>query len=134
MSSNSNIKKRILTSDKQSFKECSCKTSWDSRNDFLSDPDINLIGYQVNFNELELGLFYFNHDRNGCYSTLAIYANNFKDLYDGPVYENRLTNTKSCSQYCQNIDILTPCPKKCECAWVREIIQIIQNWPPPDTL
>jgi hypothetical protein len=109
------------------FKKCSlCGHRWQSRNDFLKDPSTDMIGYQVNFDQLNLGLFLFNH--LACRTTLAIPAGNFKDLYNGPVYSERLLGTKECQEYCLHEDQLDPCPAKCECAYVREITQVVRFW------
>ncbi|MBM4308111.1 MAG: hypothetical protein FJ123_15375 [Deltaproteobacteria bacterium] len=91
----------------------------------MEDPALNLIGYQVNFDFLEEGLLLFNHS---CGTTLAVMAGAFKNLYDGPIFSERLTNTDECPQYCLRQEELRPCPAKCGCAYVREIIQIINNW------
>jgi hypothetical protein len=46
--------------------------------------------------------------------------------------EERKTGTEECPGYCLHQDELQPCPARCECAYVREIIQIIRNWPKRD--
>ena len=109
------------------FKKCSaCGFVWSDRNDFLGDPDIALIGYQAYFKHLTAGLFLFNHE---CKGTLAIYAMVFADLYDGPIFTERMTDEPECSGNCFHESDLRPCPNQCECAFVREIIQKINNWP-----
>jgi hypothetical protein len=109
------------------FKKCSaCGFVWSDRNDFLGDPDIALIGYQVNFKQLTAGLFLFNHD---CKGTLAIDAAQFTDLYGGPIFIERMADGPECSGHCFHESDLKPCPNQCECAFVREIIQKINNWP-----
>lgn len=106
------------------FKRCNlCNIEWDSRDSFIRDPHIEIIGYQANFKKLTTGYFYFNHC---CKSTLAIPASEFIDLYDGPIFTGRATNTKECLEYCLDKDNLQPCPIECECACIREIIQIIK--------
>ena len=108
------------------FKQCpSCKTVWESRNSFLDDPDLCLIGYQTGFKKLTQGLFYFNHS---CKSTLVINVHDFKELYNGPVYKQRMTQLDNCPGHCLYKENLQPCPAECECAYVREIVQIIKNW------
>ncbi|UCD77267.1 MAG: hypothetical protein JSW26_17800 [Desulfobacterales bacterium] len=112
----------------QAFKKCSCCDSpWFDRDEFLRDGNIDLVGYQANFSHLELGYFLFNHLT--CQSTLAIPAGQFKDLYDGPVFADRLTGSESCPGYCSYETALDLCPAKCEGAYVREIMQVIRNWP-----
>jgi hypothetical protein len=92
----------------------------------MKDPALRIIGYQVSFVYLEEGIFLFNHR---CGTSLGVIAGAFRDLYDGPIFSERLTGTDECPQYCMLKDELRPCPAKCECAYVREIIQIIKNWP-----
>lgn len=112
----------------EEFKICSsCQACWPSRKHFLEDPAAEIIGYQVNYEDLELGLFLFSH--TSCGTTLAIPAVRFKDLYDGPVFRERMTGTKECSDLCQHGDALNACPARCECAWVREIIQVLRRKP-----
>jgi hypothetical protein len=110
------------------FKQCTkCHLIWKDRNAFLSDPDIGMIGYQVNFEDLQLGFFLFNH--LSCQTTLAISAARFIDLYDGPIYAQAKTGTEECEAHCLHKNDLEPCGVPCECAYVREIIQILKKWP-----
>lgn len=110
-----------------SFKQCSnCEVEWQTRNCFISDPDIELIGYQANFEKLSTGLFYFNHS---CGSTLAIYASTFLDLYNGPIFEGRATGGEECPGYCLHQEELQQCPAQCECAFVREVTHMLKYWP-----
>jgi len=112
------------------FKTCHvCNKAWTNRNEFLDDGDITIIGYQVHFKELTEGLFLFNHF---CGSTISVRAGLFKDLYSGPMFEERLTGTDECSGYCLVEHELRPCPAKCDCAYAREIVQIIKAWPKLD--
>jgi len=109
------------------FKQCTvCGFRWSTRDQFLEDPNIELIGYQVNFGELLAGFFLFNHS---CKTTLAILSEAFEDLYDGPVFSERAFGSAECPDRCLHEDDLSPCPVQCECAFVREIIQHVKNWP-----
>jgi len=109
------------------FKECaSCETTWLERRDFLEDPDIKVVGYQVHFEDLQTGLFLFNHH---CGNTLALHAAQFTDLYKGPVFKVCKQNTDECPDYCLHEDELRPCPVRCECAFVRETLRIVNHWP-----
>jgi len=103
-----------------------CRMKWATREDFLKDPGIEMIGYQVRFEELSSGLFLFNHS---CKSTLAIDVASFRDFYDGTVFKTHAHGTENCPEYCLHESNLAPCPSECECAFVREIIQIIKNVP-----
>lgn len=110
------------------FKRCtSCGKMWADRNAFLADPAICIIGYQVNFEQLKLGYYLFNH--TACLTTLAVHAAQFVDLYDGPIYSQSKTGGEDCGGHCLREYDLDPCYAECECAYVREIIQIIRTWP-----
>ncbi len=109
------------------FKTCPvCNTAWHSRADFLSDSELELIGYQVSFRDFTAGIFLFNHT---CKGTLAIRAQAFRDLYEGPIFSQRAIGTSDCPGHCLHESDLDPCSTHCECAYVREIMQIIKNWP-----
>lgn len=110
------------------FKACTnCGHLWSDRGPFLADPTVELVGYQSFMEELELGLFLFNHA--DCGTTLAIPAGDFADLHDGPVFRDRLTGSDACAGLCQQRRSLEPCPNQCECAWVREVLQVVRTWP-----
>ena len=112
------------------FKRCTtCRHPWRSREGFLSDPAIVLIGYQVSFQELTAGLFLFVHNAPDCLTTIAMPTGIFTDLYVGEVFATRLTGTAQCPGRCLHKSDLEACGNKCECAYVREIIQIIRRWP-----
>ena len=114
------------------FKKCTCCGSlWFTREEFLSENQLELVGYQVNFANLELGYLLFNHLT--CQSTIAVPAGRFKDLYNGPVFSERKTATENCPGYCADRDAMGPCEQQCECAYVREIIQIVKKWPKNDS-
>jgi len=109
------------------FKTCPmCEFVWTTREVFLADRDVALIGYQVNFGDLLAGFFLFTHS---CETSLAIHGAEFSELYDGPMFQQRLTGSDSCPGYCLRKDELLACPARCECAYVREILQIIKDWP-----
>jgi len=110
-----------------SFKVCpKCNVQWTTRDHFLTDPDLKLIGYQVNFKQLKTGIVLFNHT---CRTTLALYVVDFQDLYDGPVFVERATGSDDCPGMCLHEEDLAPCPARCECAFVRHVLKVISDWP-----
>ncbi len=102
-----------------------CQTKWDSRESFLLDKFTALNGYQVNFQNLAVGWFLFTHKCASCNSTFSVPAGLFFDLYNGPIFTERKTETEECPEYCLQPANLQPCPAHCECAFVREVIQLI---------
>ena len=111
------------------FKTCPmCNEVWVNREALLSDPRVALVGYQADFEVLEAGFFLLNHRKRGCGTTLAIEAGRFVDLVAGPIYRAALRGTEECSEYCLRPDELRPCPAHCECAYVRDVLQVVRNW------
>lgn len=95
----------------------------------MGDPMVKIIGYQVNFDDLQEGFFLFNHHIETCHTTLSVPAKVFFDLYKGVIFQGRLADTTECSGFCLHRDNLKVCPAKCECSFVREILQTVEKWP-----
>ncbi len=109
----------------EQFKICpNCGKEWKFRSDFIYDPQIEIIGYQAHFKNLEKGFFLFNHS---CHGTMSIPVETFSDMYHGRIYEQRLTGSNQCHGYCLHQSNLKPCPEECECAYVRDVIQILKQ-------
>lgn len=112
------------------FKMCQlCRTHWDNREQFVADPQVVLVGYQANFVVPARGLFLFDH---ACRNTLSVDVWTFADLYEGEVFEESRRGTEECPGYCLHENDLRPCPAHCECAYVREILALLQQ--PRETL
>jgi hypothetical protein len=110
------------------FKTCPCCNHiWQKRNLFLSDSALLLNGYQADFESLEEGLLFFTHEDGDCFSTLAMDVGDFIDLYTGPRWPERKTGTKACPGHCLDKNNLEPCQATCECAVVRELLQLIKS-------
>lgn len=111
--------------NENSFKICpSCGFRWESRDAFIKDENLTIIGYQASVKGLEAGIFLFNHS---CRGTLALNVASFMDLFQGSIFKERLTGSNDCPEYCLHKNDLSPCPAKCECASVREVIQILKK-------
>ena len=109
------------------FSQCSnCQEFWRNYHDFLSDPHVSLTGYKVSFNNLRKGKFIFSHS---CGTSLEVPAGSFVHLYGGPIFEKRATGSDKCPEYCLHADELRACPAECECAYIREVLQIVKKWP-----
>ena len=109
------------------FFQCTpCGTEWSTRDHFLKDPSLEIIEYQANVDDVSAGAFIFNHS---CGSNLNLSVRDFNGLYEGPIFNIRAADSDECPGYCLYRENLKPCGVKCECAYVRNIIGIIQNWP-----
>jgi hypothetical protein len=110
------------------FRKCPmCSTEWETRDDFLDDQSLEVNGYGADFEKLDWSLFYFTHKKEGCYSTMALEAKDFLDLYSGEKYTEPQTGKDDCPKYCFDEEQLDRCDAFCECAFNREIIQIIKE-------
>lgn len=110
------------------FKTCPmCLTEWVTRDEFLDDQTLEINGYGVDFEKLEWSLFYFTHTKEGCGSTIALEAKDFLDLYSGKKYTKRRTGQEDCPGYCLDKKQLNRCDAHCECAFNREIIELIKE-------
>lgn len=108
------------------FKTCpGCFVTWESMEAFLADPHLELNGYKADFKELEYGMFFFTHGIQPCRSTMTLMVNDFKSLYTGKTYTENKALSAECPRYCIDEKQLARCDALCECAYVREIMQII---------
>lgn len=113
---------------KEIFKICPmCSRRWVTRDEFLDDKMLVINGYGVDFEKLEWSLFYFTHTQEGCGSTMVVQAKDFLDLYSGDKYTDRRTWEKDCPGYCLDKTQLDRCDAICECAFNREVINIIKK-------
>lgn len=111
------------------FKKCTmCEKEWASRKEFLEDKKLQLNGYTADFEKLDFGLFYFTHTEKDCGSTITLYASNFTDLYTGEHFKEKNFGKETCPGYCLDKDELRTCDAVCECAFVREVIQIVKSY------
>ena len=110
----------------EDFKICpNCQMHWPTQEKFISDKELELTGYKADFEKLEYGMFFFNHNENDCFSTIVIEVSEFLNLYKGPFYTERKTGTEDCPGYCKDKAELSRCEALCECAFVREITNMI---------
>ena len=93
----------------------------------MNDQSLEINGYGVNFEKHEKSLFYFTHNIEGCFSTMTIEAKDFLDLYSGKKYTEQKAGEEGCPRYCLDEKQLNRCDAFCECAFNREIIQIIKE-------
>ena len=114
----------------EAFKTCTnCQTVWPTLEEFLSDPEVQLAGYQAHFDDLLGGLFLFSHVHDDCYTTLGLPVGKFVSLSTMPILTKRTVEPPDCPGLCMREGALSPCPVKCECNWVRDVLQTIKNWP-----
>jgi len=105
------------------FKRCKvCKHEWQDRDSFILDPAIMLIGYQANPDNLNRGMYLFNHE---CGTTLAVHVEKFLDLYQGPKYSLSMSSNNGSPGYCCIENELSDCGLECSCVHFRKIMTIM---------
>lgn len=114
------------------FKQCPCCGAvWESRQEFLSDPAIHLIGYQPLLTPDMAGFFLFNHARCGTSLGLALAVfQDFAEELEAPEPARREGEVRS---WCLVESGGPDCPPKCLCRVVRQIsarIEIATLRPP----
>ena len=112
----------------ESFKTCPmCHRVWETQEDFVSDSTLELNGYTVNFKRLEGGMFFFTHTVEDCRTTMGMEVSQFLNLYTGVHYSEQRAGKEDCPGYCLNKEQLDRCNAVCECAFVREICNVIRQ-------
>ena len=112
------------------FKRCnSCDMTWETVEQFLDDPNTAIIGYQTHFEDIDKGLYLFNHLSAGCDTTMALPVTDFFSLFEGAVYIDVKTGSKECTGHCLDISNLETCSAHCRFAFLREIATQIREWP-----
>jgi len=109
------------------FKICPCcQEVWQTRDDFLEDMHLQLNGYKADFAKLEYGLFFFTHQKEGCYSTMALEVADFLDLHRGTVCEHNRDYDENCPRSCRQKRKLEARQDVCECAFAREVCDLVK--------
>lgn len=94
------------------FKKCSCQTNWESREEFVLDPDIEPIGISFSPKKDSFRAYYdFNHAV--CKTTLMIDSEDFRDLIEETIPSNYNTGQRDCSGHCANKEDLEDCSAEC---------------------
>jgi len=115
-------------SSPEMFKICNkCKTEWNSRDDFLNDPDIAMIGLMANNDDYKKGAYLFTHrlSDDSCNTSIGLHVINFLDMYNGEMYDTLKIGMDECSGHCVTINELGNCSAHCSNAIAREIMQEI---------
>lgn len=108
------------------YKACTlCRVTWPSRDAFLDDPEIALLGYQAFVEDGIPGLFLFNH---ACGTTLALPLESMRDLYHGPPPQPGRVGPEGPVDYCLTSQ-QGSCPATCECALVRQLTDLLKPIP-----
>ena len=114
--------------EKSPYKSCPlCGRIWHAPADMVCDQTLKLNGYQADVPNPEKGLLLFTHESDGCYSTIGVYAIDFRFMHDGIIYPECHFQQADCEGRCLDESDLEICHAHCCMAWVRDVIQYIRR-------
>jgi hypothetical protein len=109
--------------DNAPFKECgSCHRIWEYWQDFISDPEVRLLGFQGSTRLPETNLLVFHHR---CGTSISVLANKLRHILPKDEQELQLPilfGDENCSKYCREIENLKTCNRNCINARDRRLI------------
>lgn len=107
--------------EKALFKTCDCGKGWSTRDDFLRDRFVKILGYQPDFVNHKYNHFLFQHRIKKCGGFLAVRASDFADLREKACPNELCAGTENCPGYCMNTLDLRVCSVACRNANDREV-------------
>jgi hypothetical protein len=117
---------------KDVYKICpKCQHEWQTQMDLLNDSTLYILGFQAAFTENDEGFILFNHipENDQCNTTFSLKVSDFRNLHDGPLYDDIKYEKDECSGFCAKIENLSRCSAKCRNANARDIInKILENY------
>ena len=120
---------KIALRGKNIFKICpKCSSKWMTVQEFLSDINIELAGYQANFEHAQLGLFLFNHRKASCHTTIVVRASFFQEYFERQVsFDGFRIEGPNCPKHCEHENVFLKCSKvSCSGHSVRVMLHQIQ--------
>lgn len=95
----------------------------------MDDNSLSFVGYQAHFADPSQGLFLFNHNEEGCFTTIAIKAAFFAHLSRNPMaFKEFKPHGEGCPGNCSDHSNLEDCNNvSCPGREIRALIQEIQK-------
>lgn len=103
----------IKGKQKSVYRTCRCGHTWKTREDFLNDRNLKIVGYQPDFVNHRYNHFLFNHLEKGCGQFFGVRASDFSDLREKGCTAELRTGQKDCPGYCMNSTDLRVCSVAC---------------------
>ncbi len=105
----------------QEFRKCDCGQVWKTRDEFLDDKKVKLVGYQPDFVNHKYNHFLFFHRAKECSQFLGVGASEFSDLRDVDCPRQLCLGREECPGYCTDSLDLRVCSVACRNASDREL-------------
>lgn len=112
------------------FKICpKCDCVWHTRDDFLQDAALFLLGFQSGYGKADRGFYLFNHliEKDKGSTTIALAVEHLISLYNGPMYADVHAGSETCSGHCAKVDDLARCGVPCRNAIARKVVPKVFN-------
>ena len=107
-----------------------CRKQWATRQDFISDPELRLLGLQAVPNFPDANLLVFEHE---CGTSVSVLASRLRDLIPDPEPDDPslplLQGTESCRGYCNRLEELEVCDQRCSNARDRRLTLWLADQP-----
>ena len=109
------------------FRKCDCGESWKTRNAFLRDKHVKIVGYQPDLISHKYNHFLFQHKAKGCGRFFGVRASDFSDLRQEKCANELCMGQAKCPGYCLNTLDLRVCSVTCRNASDRVLASKIRN-------
>jgi len=109
------------------YRKCNCGKTWKTRDEFLRDKAVKIIGYQPDFINHKYNHFLFHHKTKGCGLFFAVRASDFSDLREKECPNDLCFGHDDCPRYCTDTFELRVCSVTCRNASDRIIASKIKS-------
>ncbi len=109
------------------FRKCECGRIWETRDTFLRDKNVKIVGYQPDFINRKYNHFLFQHATKRCGRYLGVRASDFADLRERECPAGVCVGKDGCPGYCLNTFDLRVCSVTCRNAVDRRLAAKIRN-------
>lgn len=109
------------------FRKCHCGRTWKTRDDFLRDRDVKIVGYQPDFVTGKYNHFLFQHRAKSCGRFFGIRASDFGDLREKECSNDLCVGQEGCPGYCTNTFDLRVCSVTCRNATDRMLASKLRS-------
>lgn len=109
------------------YRTCDCGKTWKTRNAFLRDKAVKIIGYQPDFVNHKYNHFLFHHRAKGCGVFFGVRASDFSDLREKGCPNELCFGHDECPGYCMDTFDMRVCSVTCRNATDRVIASKIRS-------
>lgn len=109
------------------FRRCQCGQKWKTRDDFLHDRKVKIVGYQPDFVTKKYNHFLFQHRAKSCGQFFGVRASDFGELREKECPNELCAGQEGCPGYCMNTFDLRVCSVTCRNASDRRLASKLRS-------